>query len=546
MIKKEIKNEINNILKLNFEDYSISQPPKFQNYDFAINLLAILSKKLKKNPEELSNDIIEKLQKSNLIENIEFAKPCFLNFNISKKRLFKEIIKILNDGNKYPVIEKLCNTEKVLLEFVSANPTGPLHIGHARCADLGDSLARIFTKLGYVVKTEYYVNDVGNQIYSFVGSVMDKCKEIDPNFLNFQEKEKLNKIIKKNFYKGEYIKDIAFKIIKEYKDKKHNYEILTKNIVNEILKLIKDDLIQFRVNFDNWIFESDFHKSGEIDKVIKILKQKQIVYEKDNALWFKSTVEGDEKDRVLVRKTGEKTYFASDIAYHVNKFNRGFDRIINIWGADHHGYVKRLSSAMKLLGYDEKKLNIILYQLVSLKKNNIPIAMSTRAGEFITLREVINEIGIDATRFFLLTRTPDTVIEFDLQLAKKQSTENPVYYIQYAHTRCCGILKQAQEIDSEYTEKILSYLNLDEEILLMKKLLFFPEILNTCISNLSPHYLTSYLLDLSSIFHSYYDKYRVIGEEKNISKARLLLVKSVKIVLSSGLELLGITAPEKM
>ena len=559
MIRYELKQELNKILELtNNEQYSIEEPPQNIDFDFATNILAVMSKKLKKSPQSISSEIIRKINaNSELIESAVFSPPCFINFNINKQRLYREMQKVFTETDKYPVME-LGKSQSILVEFVSSNPTGPLHIGHGRCAAMGDTLSRIFTQLGFDVKREYYINNIGNQIQSLAGSVMEKCEEHQPGFLSVSEKEWLGNKVKDNFYKGSYIKDIAIELINELGANKQllaaraaNFlEFYSNYSVNKIMGWIEQDMELFRVKFDYWSKESDLYVSGEVDKMLKLLEEKKLAEKRDGALWFKSTQLGDEKDRVLVRQTGEKTYFASDIAYHAGKYRKGYSKLINIWGADHHGYVSRIKNSMKALGFDDTKLEIILYQLVSLLRNNVPVTMSTRAGEFVTLKEVINEIGADATRYFLVTRTPNSTIQFDLELAKKKSLDNPVYYIQYAHTRCCGILREAEK---QFSADDLNIRNCKPDLLvtaeeheIISQIAFYQDILCSCYNSLTPHLLVTYLLSFANLFHTYYAKSRVITEDMELSKSRLLLIKSIRIIISNGLNLLGVSAPEKM
>jgi len=547
MITEELYSEFKKLLNLQDDiKFSIEEPPKGINSDFATNLLLQLSKKDKINPEKLYQEIVKKLEKSKIATDFAFSKPGFINFNISKKRLIEELQKVKNEKDKYPVIKQE-KPESILIDFVSSNPTGPLHIGHGRCAVIGDILSRILSFIGHKVQKEYYINDSGTQIEILVKSVQLKAEELkgekSPSYPPLEKGEELDA----NLYHGKYIEEIAEDLLKEYNNKIPEPEIIQKFAIEKILKMIKKDLHEFRVEFDSWVYESDLIKNGLVENTIKELEKKGLIYEKDNALWFKSSQFGDEKDRVIKKSEGKYTYFGTDIAYHKYKFNRGFEKLIDIWGADHHGYVNRIKSAVISLGYREENLAILLYQLVSLLRAGKRVRMSTRAGEFVTLKEVIDEIGVDSARYFLSTKSPSSHLEFDLEVAKKKSSENPVYYIQYAHTRCCGILREASSQKYFSDEKAnLELLNEKEEILLMKKILFYPDILLMCAKNLTPHHLAMYLLDFASIFHKFYDTHRVITENREISNARLYLIKAVKTVLKNGLDLLGISAPERM
>ncbi len=536
MIIEELQKEFKCLLNLNDIKFSIEEPPKGINSDFATNILLQISKKEKTNPEKISAQIINKLKNSKIACDFVFSKPGFINFNISKKRIIEELHKVIKEQDKYPVIN-IDKKESILIDFVSSNPTGPLHIGHGRCAVIGDVLSRVLSFIGHKVQKEYYVNDSGTQIEILGKSIEKKAKE-----MKFPEEKNINQ--EENLYRGKYIEEVAKDLLKEYNNQIPEPEIIQKFAVEKILNTIKKDLKEFRVEFDSWVYESELIKNGMVQKTIKELEKKGLIYEKDNAIWFKSEQFDDEKDRVIRKSEGKYTYFGTDIAYHKYKFNRGFEKLINIWGADHHGYVNRLKSAVISLGYKEENISILLYQLVSLLRSGEKVRMSTRAAEFITLKEVIDEIGVDSARYFLSTKSPSAHLEFDLEIAKKKSSENPVYYIQYAHTRCCGILRKSKDISTENPD--LELLTQKEETNLMKKILFYPETILACARNLTPHHLAMYLLDLAGDFHKYYDTHRVLTEDRKLTSARLYLIKAIKILLKNGLELLGISAPERM
>lgn len=561
MIKQEIRLIIKQTLEqlkkeeiipqnIELPNFTVEVPPANINADLASNLVLLLAPKIGKPAKEIAEKIIPLFALcSSLIAKVEFSPPGFLNFWITPERFYEELTKIIEENYRKINLGK---GEKILFEFVSANPTGPLHIGHGRGAAIGDSLGRIFSFLGWEVKREYYLNDVGNQIENLGKTVRLRLKsELCLQELTPQEEEWL---IGPQAYQGKYILDIARKAAEEKgrdfswgEFKNTPIEFFSQLAIEEILKEIKKDLKDFGIEFDNWVSESQLYQEKAVEETISFLKKKGYTYEKDGALWFKSTPQ-DEKDRVLVRTDGRKTYFSGDIAYHRNKFQRGFRKLVNLWGADHHGYVARMKSAVDALGYNPDDLKIILYQLVSLTREGKPVAMSTRAGEFIPLREVLQEVGSDACRYFFLTRSPESHLEFDLELAKKQTSENPVYYIQYAHTRAVSILREARKAGIDCKSQIADFKLLKEktEIELIKKLSFFPDTLVTCVEDLSPHHLPAYLLDLANEFHRYYEKYRVISEEKNLTLARLSLVEAVRIIIRTGLELIGVSAPEKM
>lgn len=516
--------------------YQLEEPPKNINSDLACNIAMLLSKQLKENPRKIAEEILLLVTKSlsKYVSKVEIAGAGFLNFEISDALLFEEFDKIGKDKDKGK------QREKILIEFVSANPTGPLHIGHGRGAAIGDSLARVYSHLGYDIKREYYLNDVGNQIEMLTRSVEARYKELKGENVEFPE----------NGYKGDYIRTIAKKCLD------NNTADFRKAALDEMNGSITKDLADFAVSFDSWFSEGSITKevNGEskVDEVCLMLKEKGYAYESEGALWFCTTKFGDEKDRVLKRSDGRYTYLASDIAYHKNKIERGFDKLIDIWGTDHHGYVARMHAAMEALGRKKEDLIIILYQLVSLVREGKPVTMSTRAGEFVTLKEVLDEVGRDACRFFFLLRAPDSQLEFDLELAKKQSKENPVYYVQYVHARCCSIFKEAEKtIDlnrsNGYKDIDFSLLGTKEERDMVKKLVFFGDTLDLCLRSNSPHHLTTYLMETADLFHSFYEKCKVINtSDEKLTFARLTLVKAVKERVKTALELLGVSAPERM
>ncbi|MBD3272390.1 MAG: arginine--tRNA ligase, partial [Elusimicrobia bacterium] len=421
----------------------------------------------------------------------------------------------------------------VLIEFVSANPTGPLHIGHGRGAALGDSLARILRFSGHRVSTEYYVNDIGNQILTLTASVQARMEQQSGTATDLPA----------DGYHGAYIIDIA----RTVSEQMIPADRLPAYIVQYILDGIRRDLDAFNVRIDSWFHESKLHKENQIAATIEKLTHTEHIYEKDGALWLRSTAYGDEKDRVVRRSDGRYTYLASDIGYHANKLERKHSRLINIWGTDHHGYVKRLQAAMHALEASPERLVIILYQLVSLSREGKPVPMSTRSGSFVTLNDVIDEVGSDAARFFFSLRSPQSHLDFDLELAKKRSQENPVYYVQYVHARICSIFREAQRAQIT-TEAPVQWdlLNEPAESALIKKLASFHEIIMLCTRELSPHYLTHYLLDVAALFHRFYDTCRVIGPDRKLTNTRLQLIQAVQNTIAKGLELIGVSAPERM
>ncbi len=558
LIKQLIKQKI---IPENSElpELKIEIPPAHVQADGTCTVASLLPAK---DVVEITNAIIPSLiANSSSVAKVEVKPPGFYNFSFTPERVYQELATILKQGTNYGKA-KLGKGEKVLFEFVSANPTGPLHVGHGRGAAIGDSLARIFTFLGWEVKREYYLNDIGNQITNLGKSVKLRIKEfVFKKQLTAEEKEWLDL----SAYRGGYIFDIAREIgntLTWEETENKEVDFFSRLAVKQILANIRKDLEDFNICFDTWFSESGLYQKKKVEETISQLKAEGYAYEKDGALWFKSTLGNDEKDRVLIRADARPTYLAGDLAYHRDKLERKFDKLINLWGADHHGYIARMKTGIKALGYKPEQLQIILYQLVSLIREGQPVAMSTRAGEFVTLRQLIDEVGKDACRYFFLTRSPEAQLQFDLDLAKKQSPENPVYYIQYAHTRAASIFREARKSGIDYKLPITDYRSLREkvELDLIKKLSLFPDILVTCTENLTPHHLTVYLLELANLFHRYYEKYRVISEDplrppsreagseasKNLTLARLSLVEAVSIIIKTGLDLIGVSAPEKM
>lgn len=526
------------------KSHLVSIPKQEQHGDYASNFAMVMASKLKMPPREIAEKIREELLSDTSFERIDVAGPGFLNFFFSNNFWQNWLLNIKEEGENYGTTDE-GKGKRVLVEFVSANPTGPLHVGHGRGAAVGDSLCRILKKAGYKVESEYYINDVGNQMNNLGKSVYLRYQELFGKKIDFPE----------DCYKGEYIKDIARAIKEEFGDKFLDVELdecldfFIKKAVNEIFSGIKEDLEHFRVFFDNWFSEKTLHDSGLVEESIEVLRDRGYVYEKDGALWFKTTEFGDEKDRVVKRSNGVLTYFAADIAYHRQKLDRGYDLLVDIWGADHHGYVPRVKAAISALGKDPDMLQVLLVQLVSLIEAGKVKQMSTRAGEFVTLREVLDDVGVDATRFIFLTRKCDSHLEFDLDLAKSQSQENPVYYVQYAHARLESVFNMAKEkgIEIYPPDKVnVSLLDAPDEIKIMKHLAQFPQVVASSASSLEPHRISYYLTDLAGLLHKYYSKYRFIGDNLELTQARLLLADVTKIVLKNGLELLGVNAPKKM
>jgi arginyl-tRNA synthetase len=520
--------------------------PRQENMgDLSTPVAMSLTKLLKKPPRKIAEDIVNAIEDKAFFEKIEIAGPGFVNFTFSKEYLYsglKDLLKLQRDFLR-------CNIgqgKRIQIEFVSANPTGPLHLGHGKGAATGAALSNLLHAAGYEVVREYYINDAGKQVKLLGLSVFARYQQLHDVEYPFPE----------DGYKGAYIEDIAREIMKEKRKKyiQAGFEEVADFFIDysyeKILSGIKDDLKSFGVDFDIWQSERELFDSGEVEKAIDDLRGKGYIYEKDGAVWFRATAFGDEKDRVIIKQDGEYTYFTSDIAYHKKKIDQEYDEIIDIWGADHHGYIPRVQAVIEALGYPKEKLKVILVQMVNLLRGGKPVQMSKRAGEFITLKDVIDEVGADTTKFIFLTRRPDSHLDFDLEVAKTQSSENPVFYVQYANARINSIYKHAREkgIDTGmFSDADLSLLSAPEEIRVVKKLLLYPMIFEGAAKAHEPHRITFYLQELSGMFHPYYNKCRIVVDDDDaLTAARLALCEAVRIVLKEGLQVLGISAPEKM
>ena len=513
--------------------------------DYASNVAMALASSVRRNPHKVAEAIVENIvDTENILDKTEIAGPGFINFFIRDK-VWISLLEEIDSLKEHYGRSDSGRDKKVLVEFVSANPTGPLHIGHARGAAVGDVIANILKATGFSVFREYYINDAGSQMNILGKSVFYRCLKLAGKEIDFPAE----------CYQGEYIKCLAEEMLEKYgdeyleKDAEGVIEIFTGYASISILNGIKKDLNAFGVVFDNYFSERDLYKDDGVTRLLSGLQKDGFIYEDGTTLWFRTTDYGDEKDRVVVRENGEPTYFAADIAYHKNKYSRGFDTLIDVWGADHHGYIPRMYAGINALKMEKETMKIVLVQLVNLLRGGKPVAMSTRAGEFVTLREVVDEVGRDAARYNFLMRRSDSHLDFDLELAKKQSNENPVYYVQYAHARISSIMRLALERGYEipaFSDVDLNLLTLPEEIALIKKITVFPEIVEGSARTLEPHRLTFYLNDLASIFHSYYNKSRVVTDDPALTGARLFLIKSVHIVIGNALRLLGVSAPEKM
>ena len=528
-----MKTKVSEILKSHLgENPPINKPKQKEFGHYAVPVFKY-AKMAKQNPNEFAKNLCEKLEACEEFENVE-ALSGFVNITLSDKFLNEYANKVIKEKENFAKKE---DNEKILLEFVSANPTGPLHIGHARGAIFGDAITRIGRHIGKKITTEYYVNDAGRQMSLLALSVYLSAREILGLDVSYPEE----------YYKGEYIKDLAADAINEFgqdlfKSEYKENEELKMWAKDKMLNLIKEDLRLLNVlPFDNWVSEKSLYKYW--DEVRAILEKNGALYEKDGKIWLKSTEFKDEKDRVVVRENGMPTYLAGDIIYHYDKFKRNFDKYINIWGADHHGYIARVKAAIKFLGFEPEKLEILLSQMVKLLKAGKPYKMSKRAGNFILVRDVVEDVGADALRFVFLTKKADTHLEFDVDDLNKKDASNPNYYVNYAHARICSIFENANKSYDEMVDIELKDLNQDEKDLLFLALQI-PFVLEDSFLNREPHRLTNYLIDLASEFHKFYNKNKVIGSEKEAIRLKILAV--VAIIINLGLSLLGIEAKKRM
>ncbi|RII00376.1 arginine--tRNA ligase [candidate division NPL-UPA2 bacterium Unc8] len=511
-------------------------PHETRHGDLSTNVALQLAKQSGLPPLKIAEDIVKLIAfRSPVFSRIEVAPPGFINFFFKPEIFYPIINRIIREGSRYGC-SNFGEGKRVLLEFVSANPTGPLTVAHGRHAAVGDAIARILRMAGYTVVKEYYYNDSGRQMELLGRSLYARYKEASGAKADIGE----------DGYHGEYLRELAREITND--EAKKDIDFFSSFAEKRIFAGIKQDLSEFRVDFDSWIKEKDLYESGAVDRVIEELRKAGEVYEEEGALWLRSSLFGDEKDRVIRRRNKEPTYIAPDIAYHHQKYERGFDLLIDLFGPDHHGYSPRLWAALTALGHDRGKLKIIIVQLVSLYRGKEKISMSTRKGEFITLRQVLHEVGGDVARFFFLMRKTDSHLNFDIELAKSESLENPVYYVQYVHARSASIMKVAREnAIAPGKDADLSFLREEEEIAIMKKLAQFPDVITGCAKNVEPQPVTGYLQDLAKAFHNYYNHFRVINpDNQQLTQARLRLVVAVKTVIANGLTLLGIPPCEKM
>ena len=520
------------------------EPPKQREFgDLATNVAMLWAKSAKKSPRAIADAILRNIEDpENILARKEIAGPGFLNFTFAPKFYFQRLRDIA--AGRGTDLD-LGRGQKVQLEFASVNPTGPLHVGHGRVAVIGDVLARLHEATGFQVEREYYVNDAGNQMENLGLSIQARYREFFGDPVEFPE----------NGYPGDYVKDIAMEIKQQYGDRYRSQDpdqavdFFREYGGATLLRMIRSQLRDFGIVFDSFFSEKAMRERSEVNRTITELRSRGLLYSQEGAEWYRSTQFGDDKDRTVIKSDGELTYFASDIAYHRNKFARSYHKLINVWGADHHGYVARLKAAMEGLGHDPDLLRVVLVQMVQLNRGGVPVRMGKRSGEFVALEEVIEEVGKDAARFFFLMRKSDSHLDFDLDLAKQQSSENPVFYVQYAHARVSSIFEQAGKAGMERGEPAsvaVERLELAEELELIRKMVQFNDVVEDSVRELEPHRLVFYLLDLAGEFHRYYNRQRVLSEDADLSRARLLLIENVQKTVRRGLDILGIDAPTKM
>ncbi len=526
-------------------EVQVEEPKLEAHGDFSTNLAMTMAATQKMAPRKIAEIIAEHLQDpEGIILKTDVAGPGFLNFYLAPEAWHPVLARIHSEDAAYGRSD-VGKSERVQVEFVSANPTGPLHVGHGRGAAVGDAVAAILSACGYDVQREYYINDSGRQIRTLGRSVYLRLLELAGRPVTFPE----------DGYQGQYIRDLAQEIAADRREtilamaEEDAVADCARYAAERILSGIRQDLEAFGVRFDRWYSEQTLYDSRRVETAIETFQRQGRIFEKDGALWFNTSEFGDEKDRVVVRNNGMTTYFASDIAYHQEKFERGFSRVIDVWGADHHGYIPRMSAAVEACGLKREQFQVILVQLVNLMRGGQPVAMSTRAGEFVTLKDVVDEVGKDAARFLFLTRHYESPLDFDLELAKKKSNDNPVYYVQYVHARICSIEKKARQRGADgagWDPKAAARLTAAEEILLIKALARFPEVVKAAANLLEPHRIAYYLMDLASAFHAYYNKHRVLTDDPTLTRGRRCLVEAVRKVIRNGLDLMGVSAPEQM
>jgi arginyl-tRNA synthetase len=550
MLSREIEKAADEAIKAGLfagelPEVFLEEPPQKEFGDYATNFAMQAAKSLKKNPKTIAEAIVSRIN-APFIEKAVIAGPGFINFYLTANWLGEEIKTILAKGEAYGLKANMPNREKIQVEFVSANPTGPLHVGHGRGAAVGSALVNLLREAGYEVEAEFYINDAGSQIDNLALSVEARYLEL----LGQEAK------VPDDGYFGQDIIDTAKKIIDRHgdeylvEDTKNRFSVFKEMALAEKLVALKDDLTVFGVEFDVWFSERKLHETGAVSETVDILQKAGHIYENDGALWLKSTAYGDDKDRVVIRDNKIPTYLAADIAYHRDKFDRGFDRVINLWGADHHGYIARMKAAAAALGRSPDALEVLILQMVSLYREGQPVKMSKRTGQGVMLSELIEEVGKDAARFFFIMRSVDSQLDFDLDLAKSRTNENPVYYIQYAHARIASIFRQIEEAGLksalDFKNADLGLCTMEAELDLMKKLAQFPEELQNAAGERAPHRIARYAHELAGLFHSFYNQCRIIGSPPDLQAARLALVEAVRIVIRKNLKILGVSAPDRM
>jgi arginyl-tRNA synthetase len=529
-----------------FCEVVLEEPKADSHGDLSTNMAMQMAKTQRMSPRNIAETLIDHLNDTRgIIDRTEIAGPGFINFFIRPSAWYPALAAIHEQGDQYGRCD-LGKGTRIQIEFVSSNPTGPLHVGHGRGGAVGDSTANILSFCGYAVQKEFYINDSGRQIQTLGMSVYLRGKELLGETVDFPD----------TCYQGDYIRELASELLEQ-----EGRELFETDAVQAIMPCaryaaeritagMRADLVDFGVTFDQWFSEQSLYDSGKVDGDIRDFKEAGLIYEKDGALWFKTSEYGDEKDRVVVRQNGQTTYFASDITYHKDKFARGFHKVIDVWGADHHGYIPRMKAAIEASGYMRDQFDVLLVQLVNLLRAGQPVAMSTRAGEFVTLSDVVKEVGRDAARFLFLTRHYESSLDFDLELAKQKTNDNPVYYVQYVHARISSIHRKAESdgLDvSGFAPSDLSALETPEDIALIKALARYPEAVETAGTLMEPHRITYYLMNLAAAFHTYYNRHRVLSEDNlRLTRARLHLISAVQKVIRNGLALLGVSAPDAM
>ncbi len=514
--------------------------PNQQNHgDYSTNAAMLLTKKLKRNPRDIADEIITNLiYDKSIIEKIEIAGPGFINFYFSAKYITQIIKEILSNSENFGRSYKYSG-KKAQVEFVSANPTGPLTVGHGRNAVIGDTIANMLEWIGYNVEREYYFNNAGRQMRVLGDSVRLRYLELLGLKIDFPD----------DYYQGEYIKTIAKNLVDEFNNSIENEDaegIFKQRAENEIFADINTTLKRLQIIFSNYFNENSLYEKGNIEKLLKVFSEKKLTYEKEGAVWLRLSDMGSDQDKVIVKSTGEPTYRLPDIAYHITKYERGYDLLVDLFGSDHNATYPDVIAGLKSLGYDTNKLKVLIHQFVTIMQNGEIVKMSTRKANYITLDELIDEVGSDVVRYFFIMRSISSHLNFDLDLAKKQSDENPVFYLQYAHARISSILRMANDEELKQSTNSLELLSTNEEQVLLKKLYEFPDLILFSTENFEPHRITTYLEELASLFHKFYTVCRIIGSEKNLAEARIALILAVKSVIKNGLKILGVSAPEKM